>query len=218
MDVRFHNDVDLELAGRLEWPQRDLGLPPVVVFAHGFDSGKDSPRGALIAEGLRTAGIATFLIDFTGHGESQGTKHDATIERQTRDLSAALDFVSHQSGVDPDRIGLCGASSGGLVVLLTALQDERVKAVALRGPRTDGMAARGHGFGVPILMIQGSDDPLLPQTRNFRDSLPAVIDKTLEVLPGADHLFTGPGQIEAVRDITAGWFWAVFGGAQEKAA
>lgn len=218
MDVRFPNDIGLELAGRLEWPKRGPRVPPVVVFAHGFDSGKDSPRGGLVAEGLREAGMATFLIDFTGHGESQGDKHDSTIERQTRDLGAALDLITHTSGVDPSRIGLCGASSGGLVALLTALHDPRVGAVALRGPRVDGMAARAHGFNVPILMIQGSLDPLLPETENFRNSLPADTDKALEVMPGADHLFSGPGQIEAVRDITAGWFWAVFGGAQEEAA
>ena len=218
MDVGFPNDIGLDLAGRLEWPARGPQVPPVVVFAHGFDSGKDSPRGRLVAEGIREAGMATFLIDFAGHGESQGTKHDSTIERQTRDLGAALDFVTHSGGIDSSRIGLCGASSGGLVALLVALKDERVKAVALRGPRTDGMAARAHGFTVPVLMIQGSLDPLLPETENFRNSLPAGINKKLEVIPGGDHLFSGSGQIEAVRDITAGWFWAIFGGVREAVA
>ncbi len=218
MDVGFPNDIGLELSGRLEWPERGPQAPPVVIFAHGFDSGKDSPRGRLVAEGIREAGVATFLIDFTGHGESQGTKHDSTIERQTRDLGAALDFIARIGEIDPSRIGLCGASSGGLVALLVAFQDERVKALALRGPRTDGMAARAHGFKVPILMIQGSLDPLLRETENFRNSLPAGIGKTLDVIPGADHLFSGSGQIEAVRDITADWFWAVFKGVREAAA
>ena len=218
MDVRFSNDIGLELSGRLEWPERGPRIPPVVIFAHGFDSGKDSPRGRLVAEGIRRAGVATFLIDFTGHGESQGTKHDSTIERQTRDLGAALDFITRMGKIDSTRIGLCGASSGGLVALLVALQDGRVKAVALRGPRTDGMAARAHGFNIPILMIQGSLDPLLPETENFRNSLPAGIGRTLDVIPGADHLFSGSGQIEAVRDITAGWFWTVLGEAREAAA
>jgi putative phosphoribosyl transferase len=216
MDVGFPNEIGLELSGRLERPEFSAGPVPVIIFAHGFDSSKDSPRGTMVADKIRSLGMATFLIDFTGHGASQGNKHESTIERQVNDLLAAIDFITHLEDIDPTRIGLCGASSGGLVALMAALRDKRVRAVALRGPRTDGMAARAHGFTIPVLIIQGSRDPLLPESENFWRALPG--DKSMEIITGADHLFSRPGQIEEVAELTSRWFREVLFIARRKAA
>lgn len=90
---------------------------------------------------------------------------------------------------------------------MTAMLDSKIQGVALRGPRTDGMAAKSRGFTMPILVVQGSRDPLLQETQNFFRALPGK--KELDIIPGADHLFTGPGQIEEVARLTAMWFRAV---------
>jgi len=205
-EVRFKNQAGMTLAGRLELPEPGGALFPVVVFAHGFDSGKDSPRGLAVADNLRAAGLATFLFDFTGHGDSQGVKSDATIERQVDDLGAAVDYAAAADGIDPDAVGVNGASSGGLVALIEARRDTRVKALVLRGPRTDGMLAFGPMFNLPILIIQGEFDPLLAGSTLFYESLQC--DKRLETVAGADHLFSGPDQLDKVIVLTAWWFKA----------
>ncbi|MDP1808438.1 MAG: alpha/beta fold hydrolase [Actinomycetota bacterium] len=203
-EVRFKNQAGITLAGRLELPE--LGAPPfpAVVFAHGFDSGKDSPRGQAVADRLRAIGLATFLIDFTGHGDSQGVKSDATIERQVDDLRSAIDYVVDADDIDPDAVGVNGASSGGLVALMEALADARVKALVLRGPRTDGIIDYGPMFNLPILIIQGEFDPLLAGSTLFYESLQG--DKRLEMIAAADHLFSTPDQMEQVIEITSWWF------------
>lgn len=184
----------------------EVGAPPfpAVVFAHGFDSGKDSPRGRAVADHLRSMGLATFLIDFTGHGDSQGVKSDATIERQVDDLRSAIDYIVNADDIDPDAIGVNGASSGGLVALMEAPADGRIKALVLRGPRTDGMIGYGPMYNIPILIIQGEFDPLLAGSTLFYESLRG--DKRLEIIAGADHLFSAPDQMDQVIDVTSWWF------------
>jgi len=208
-DVRFKNQAGQVLFGRLFFPQGDsAGLFPVVVFAHGFDSGKDSPRGMAVANRLLELGIATFLFDFTGHGESEGSKAESTIDRQVQDLRAAVDVVSGVLGVDASRIGVNGASSGGLVALTEAKDDARVKAISLRGPRTDGMRAYADRFTMPVFIAQGEYDPLLDETRGFFAALAGP--KVLEVIGGADHLFSDPTHLDEVKELTGRWFAGVF--------
>lgn len=208
MDIRFHNQIGRELAGRLERPLGVAGTVPAIVFAHGFDSGKDSPRGITVAKEIRAAGMATFLIDLTGHGDSGGTKDESTIERQSADLQAAIDFLELTDDIDISRIGLCGASSGGLAALTAALCDDRVAAVALRGPRTDGMIDLAGSLTMPIFIVQGSHDPLLGEAQAFWRALPGP--KAFDVISGADHLFSGPGQIEEAAALTARWLADTF--------
>lgn len=203
-DVYFINQVGSRLAGRLELPGGGQGPFPVVLFAHGFDSGKDSPRGLPVAKRLREAGIATLLFDFTGHGDSEGTRADSTPGRQVDDLTAAMDFVDGAPALDSKRLGICGASSGGLVALAVALSDGRPKTLVLRGPRTDNLMVEATRFTVPILIIQGGLDPLLPDSLVFYKALNC--EKDLKVVAGADHLFSEPDHLRQVIDWTTSWF------------
>lgn len=205
MDVFFKNDKKLVLAGRIEFPEKKAESYPIVVFAHGFDSGKDSPRGVVVADHLRKRGIATLLFDFTGHGESQGVKTDSTIDQQVDDLISAIDCAAGNPRIDAGRIGVCGASSGGLVALQEALMDQRVKVLGLRGPRTDGLAQKAPEFRVPVLIVQGELDPLLPQSEAFVQALDCP--KELAIIAGADHLFSRSDQLEQVVNVTANWFF-----------
>jgi len=203
-EISFKNQAGMTLAGRFELPGNCEPPFATVIFAHGLDSGKDSPRGLRVAARLRDIGLATFLFDFTGHGGSEGAREDSTIEQQARDLEAAVDTVCAIETVDTDAIGVNGASSGGLVALMAALEDDRIKTLVLRGPRTDGMAAYAPMFKHPILIIQGEYDMLLPDSVSFHGLLRC--DKRLEVVSGADHLFSGPGEMGRVTDLTAWWF------------
>lgn len=207
MKYFFQNPKGYKLAARLVEPKR--GAPfSTVIFAHGFDSSKDSLRSIPLAEELADNGIASFLIDFTGHGESEGTKEESTIEQQTGDLKSALDFVQSLSQIDGNNLALHGSSSGCLVALNLCLTDKRPKTAVLRAPRTNGYlpAVRQNAakIRIPLYFIQGEYDPLLQETNTFFDLLETEAE--MVVIPNADHLFTGPGQIDEVINLTVNWF------------
>lgn len=204
MDVTFTNSLNYHLAGKIELPK--IGQPPfpVVIFAHGFDSSKDSPRGKVIAALARDKGLATFLFDFTGHADSEGSKEESTLNQQIDDLKCALNFAQTVSNLDKNLIGVTGASSGGLVAGSLALMDKRIKALVLRAPRTDGLIKEAARISVPTRIIQGELDPLLLETTRFFQALQC--EKDLIVIPGGDHLFSQPQQLKQVANLTVDWF------------
>jgi len=207
MNYVFKNAQGLKLAGKFYSPSGS-GPFPTVVFAHGFDSSKDSPRSIPLASALAEDCIACFLFDFTGHGESEGTKEASTIEQQTCDLKAAVDFIRMQPKVDETRLALHGSSSGCLVVLNLCLFDKRPRTAVLRAPRTDGYLPTVKGqaamITIPLYFIQGENDPLLEETKDFYGSLQT--ESELVVVPGADHLFTEPVHLDEVIELSTNWF------------
>ena len=124
VEIFFENDAGRRLAASLELPDGE-GPFPVVVFAHGFNSGRFSGRNRVIAECLLEQGVAALLIDFTGHGDSEGTIEDATVDRMVADLAAAVDFLDARPELDSRRIGVSGSSSGGIVTVRFASRDRR---------------------------------------------------------------------------------------------
>jgi putative phosphoribosyl transferase len=205
-DVRvlFKNSLGFALAGRLLVPASP-GPHPVVVFAHGWGSGKDSPRNRAVAEALRALGFAAFLFDFTGHGESEGTQEDSTQEQQVDDLAAALGALERLDEVDGRRLGVAGASSGAAVAILASARDRRIRALALRSPNLTGAEASVSRVSVPTLLVVGEhDEPI-------RTALGPLLDRfggprRLEVVPGGDHLFEDPAALTRATAATVAWF------------
>ena len=205
-DVRvlFKSSRGMALVGRLLVPAAP-GPHPAVVFAHGWGSGKDSPRNRAVAEALRALGFAAFLFDFTGHGESEGTQEDSTPEQQREDLEAALDTLEKLDEVDAGRIGAVGASSGAAVVLLEAARDPRIRALALRSPNPAGAEDAVARVAVPALLVVGERDaPIL-------EAIGPLLDRfggphRLDVVPGGDHLFENPAALARATASMVAWF------------
>lgn len=153
----FKNSRGLALAGRLLLPET-AGPHPTIVFAHGWGCGKESPRNQAVAEALRKEGFASFLFDFTGHGESEGTQEESTLERQLDDLAAALDALGGFGEVDGRRLGVVGASSGAAVAVLAATRDPRVRVLALRSPNLAGAEEVVSRVSGPTLIVVGEHD------------------------------------------------------------
>ncbi len=202
--ILFKNSRGFALAGRLLVPTSPEPHP-VVVFAHGRGSGKDSPRNLTVAEALRALGFAAFLFDFTGHGESEGTPEDSTQEQQVDDLAAALDALEALDDVDGHRLGVVGASSGAAVAVLAAARDTRIRALALRSPNLTGAEDSVSRVVVPTLLVVGEHDvpiraAITPLLGRFGGP------RTFEVVPRGDHLFEDPAALARATAATVAWF------------
>lgn len=74
-------------------------------------------------------GFLTIAFDPSFTGESAGSpRYVASPDINTEDFSAAVDFLSVQDNVDPNRIGILGICSWGGMALNAAAIDTRIKA------------------------------------------------------------------------------------------
>lgn len=190
---------DLRLAAVLLEPSGPAPHP-CVVFVHGLGSGKDSPRNLVTAYALVDAGIAALLFDLSGHGESDADPR-AGEEAYIEDLAAVFGWAAREPVIDRERMGIAGSSLGA-VVALEAIRRGLVRpaALVLRAPPLDKGDLEGVGF--PVLVIIGSQDPLLAGARAAVEGR----DVALSVIEGAGHTFEEPGALEEAVRLTVEWF------------
>ncbi len=108
---------------------------PTVLCLHQWRSDRSSYAG--LATSLRTAGYTVLAIDLRGYGGSTKNSSGKTVrpDREVRpDIEAALKFLRTHKAVNPDRIGIVGASYGSSNAIIYAAGDRKIKAVALLSP------------------------------------------------------------------------------------
>lgn len=98
-----------------------------------------------------------------------------------------------------------GASTGAAAALRAAAKlGHEVFAVVSRGGRPDLTGASLADVRAPTLLIVGGrDGTVLELNRQAYDELRC--EKSLEVVPGATHLFEEPGKLEEVARLSAEW-------------
>lgn len=101
---------------------------PATLVVH--ESGKGMTVGKMIARGLASHGVHTFLIHLPHYGvrrdEGANQADPALALRQSiADVRRGLDALAGCPGVDPSRISLQGTSLGGFVAATTAGLDNR---------------------------------------------------------------------------------------------
>ena len=119
--------------GRLcGWLARPAGVerPPVVIIMGGFDGWREEYWPG--AEQLLRRGIAAFLVDGPGQGETRlvhGLYFDADFHR-------AFSVMADTLLADPrlgDRVGIWGNSLGGFLAARTVASDPRFAALCVNG-------------------------------------------------------------------------------------
>jgi fermentation-respiration switch protein FrsA (DUF1100 family) len=73
------------------------------------------------------------MFDYRHRGKSGGEAITMGV-RERGDLSASIDTIARRPEVDASRIGVFGMSMGGVIAILVAAADTRVKALAIEGP------------------------------------------------------------------------------------
>jgi putative phosphoribosyl transferase len=197
---------DVSLPGDLVLPE---GAAGIVLFAHGSGSGRRSPRNRLVAETLHEAGLGTLLIDLLTREEEEFDRVTAELRFDiallARRVVGALDWL-RGGPAESLRIGVFGASTGAAAALeAAAARPDEVAAVVSRGGRPDLAGPALTHVRAPTLLIVGGADKLVLDLNRQALSLLRV-EKRLEVIPGATHLFEEPGALEQAAHLAAEWF------------
>ena len=128
--VTFHNRYGITLAADLYTPKGAEGKLPAIAVSGPFGAVKEQSSG-LYAQKMAEFGFLTIAFDPSYTGESGGTpRHVASPDINTEDFCAAVDFLSVQENVDPERIGIIGICGWGGMALNAAAIDTRIKATA----------------------------------------------------------------------------------------
>ncbi|WP_137181683.1 alpha/beta hydrolase [Roseomonas sp. AR75] len=152
---------------------------PVVLYLHG--NGGSLLHRAMRVQRFQREGWGALFVQWRGYGGNPGTPSEAGLSDDARAGLAAL----QADGIAPSRIVLWGESLGtGIAVRLAAEQPEAVGAAVLESPYTSllDLAKRHYPLlpaslllrdrfdslsriaevRVPILILQGSRDTLVP--------------------------------------------------------
>ncbi len=126
--VVFHNRYGITLAADLYTPKAYEAKLPAIAVCGPFGAVKEQSSG-LYAQTMAERGFLTLAFDPSFTGESGGRpRYVASPDINTEDFSAAVDFLSVQENVDPERIGIIGICGWGGMALNAAAMDTRIKA------------------------------------------------------------------------------------------
>ena len=142
--VTFHNRFLTDIAGDLYLPEGYDGAKKyaAIIVGHPFGGVKEQTSG-LHARKLAELGYVTLAFDASHYGESGGyPRHIESPEVRVEDFSAAVDFLSNHSAVDPDKIGVIGICGGGCYSVSATQIDHRIKALATISMYDMGCARR----------------------------------------------------------------------------
>jgi len=198
-DVFFHTADGVRLHG---WWVPQPGAP-VLVWFHG-NAGNISHRLENIKLLHDLVGVQVFIFDYREYGRSQG---GISREGTFRDAAAAWDYVTRTRKTAAPDIILFGRSLGTVLATDLAVQ-HLCRGLILESPFTNSseMARQLAPFlfdwrpkvpydnlgkiprvCVPVLIIHGSQDEIIPVEMGRRVFAAANSPKDLYIIPGAHH-------------------------------
>jgi pimeloyl-ACP methyl ester carboxylesterase len=187
----------------------------MVVQCQRLGADLDNSESQLLTQALARCRLPLLQLEFAGHGKSAGSFAATTYSAQVQQLDAALNYLGRRNA---QTFVLFGAGMGGSVAYLAAARDERIVGVASMsaigrpaahlplpplasrlGP-TFAVDAAAHDvvaavriLRAPILVIHGDQDDQV-SSQEAEDLASSASAASLELVFGADHLFSEPGQ------------------------
>jgi len=195
------------LFGSLTIPENAIAL---VLFAHGSGSSRHSPRNQFVARTLNDARLGTLLFDLLTRDEEaldmRTGEHRFNIGLLAQRLVHATKWAKQQQEIRDLPIGYFGSRTGGGAALVAAAEiPDDVGAVVSRGGRPDLAGDALPKVQAPtLLVVGGNDDVVIELNEMARDQMRCEV--TLEIVPGATHLFEEPGALEKVAKFASDWF------------
>jgi dienelactone hydrolase len=192
--------------GDLAMPERASGL---VVFAHGSGSSRFSARNRAVAQTLEDGGFATLLLDLLTREEEaidlRTREYRFDIDRLGQRVVASIDWAAGEPGISDLPIACFGASTGAAAALIGAAErPDAVRAVISRGGRPDLAGDALPRVHAPtLLIVGGADVSVIELNRLAMRRMRAAV--SLEIVPGATHLFEEPGTLDEVSRLALAW-------------
>jgi dienelactone hydrolase len=144
---------------------------PAVLLLHQWESNRHSFDD--FAARMQAKGFNVLSIDGRGFGESTKTadgktvapeRTDQAVKAMLGDVDAAINYLSKQKNVDPNRIGIVGASYGSSLAIIYAASHPAIRSVALISPGLNYFgnmqtepAVKAYGER-PLFMVAAEDD------------------------------------------------------------
>lgn len=126
--ITFHNRYGITLVADQYEPKEITEKLPAIAISGPFGAVKEQSSG-LYAQTLAERGFLTIAFDPSYTGESSGyPRYMASPDINTEDFQAAVDYLSTNDKVDPDRIGILGICGWGGMALNATVIDTRIKA------------------------------------------------------------------------------------------
>jgi len=199
-DLWFETDDGERLHGW--WVRRSEAPLGHVLLCHG-NAGNVGDR-VLHAAVLTAAGFDVLLFDYRGYGHSSGTPGE---QGTYRDARAALACLLRQPDVDSSRVLYLGESLGGAVALELALEHPPAGLVLVSAFTSVRDMSRLHygvippalvpdaypslrligNLRVPLLVLHGEDDAIVPVEHGTALFDAAPDPKRLRIVPGVGH-------------------------------
>lgn len=195
---------DFHLDGILYTPVR---AQSVIIFAHGSNSNRFSPRNKMIARELHEAGYATLLFDFMGEYESFTYEKRFDVKTLARRLVHVTGWIHSHDTCRTHDLAYFGAGMGGAMALSAAAQlPYTIKAVACRGTQTEkvdkNFIPKIHS---PVLLMAGQHDrDTVRQNLAFANNL--TCSHHMVEIPGAGYLMENPKMVQQVAKEAIQWF------------
>jgi putative phosphoribosyl transferase len=191
-----------DLEAEFEFPPTPRGA---VVFALGSASSRGSPRNQFVSRALASHGFATLTLDLLSEGEAHARRYDLPLVEGR--LRAALRWVRSFPTSVQLPLGLFGAGPAAAAALrVGADAGPRLAAIVSRAGRPDlaGEAALSRVKAPTLLIVGGADPGALALNEEAWDHLRCL--KSLDIVPGATHLFDEPHGLEIATDRACAWF------------
>lgn len=194
--VSFVGEGGMNLSG-LYFAGREQG--PGVVLVHM--DGRSAEDWRHFGERISRMGFHALALDLRGHGKStrMGSGKELVYEQldeqqyqnMIKDVGAAVQFLRTKTVVNPDGIGLVGASVGANLSLRWASEDARINNLVLLSPGLDykGLAAEDalQKYGErPLFIAVSREDNFAAKSSLVLDSM-ARGKKFLQIYTGAGH-------------------------------
>jgi dienelactone hydrolase len=123
-------------------------------------------------------------------------------------LGGATTWLTSQKETRDLTVGYFGASTGAAAALsAAAMKPDIVRAVVSRGGRPDLAGPALKDVKAPTLFIVGGNDTQVIRL-NEKAMAQMSVERKLEIVPGATHLFEEAGTLETVALLASRWFLA----------
>jgi dienelactone hydrolase len=199
------------LVGDLQMPQA-RGLVPAVLLLNKAN-GTRAAYSELSKE-LARNGIASLRLDLRAHGESTnkgtfGPPFDEPMLRllagSENDVMAALSYLRNLKGIDPQRLGVVGASYSGEQMAVAARKSGYAKAYVALSPGSFGEESIKaiDGSGARWLFVRSTEEPHL---KGLHEDIRKQ-SKTAELLEvaGNKHATVLLDSAPGVAEMITGW-------------